>query len=201
MKIDNCTVAANSATNGSALACDSYLQLDPSEVGIRNSILWNGPLQVWNNDSSTITITYSDVEGGWADTGNIDENPLFVSGLLHDYYLSQELAGQATESPCVDAGSDTASNLGLDHLTTRTDRVPDKGTVDMGYHVYMLRIDSIERIGSNITIRWNALSGISYTVQHSTDMDSWTDVPVGVTNAWTDIGVSETTKYYRVLEQ
>ena len=37
-------------------------------------------------------------------------------------------------SPCVDAGSDTAANLGLDTLTTRTDATPDAGIVDMGYH-------------------------------------------------------------------
>jgi hypothetical protein len=53
---------------------------------------------------------------------------------LGDYYLSQTAAGEALDSPCVDAGSDTAANLGLDELTTRTDQVEDAGMVDMGYH-------------------------------------------------------------------
>ncbi|HUT03376.1 MAG TPA: hypothetical protein VM163_05740, partial [bacterium] len=39
-----------------------------------------------------------------------------------------------SNSPCIDAGSDTSSNLGLDQRTTRTDNVRDTGTVDMGYH-------------------------------------------------------------------
>jgi hypothetical protein len=55
---------------------------------------------------------------------------LFVDG----YLLSQTEAGQEEDSPCVDAGSDLAINLGLNRYTTRTDRIFDKGIVDMGYH-------------------------------------------------------------------
>ncbi len=43
-------------------------------------------------------------------------------------------AGQGTDSPCVDAGNDTAANLYLGTLTTRNDEVPDAGIVDIGYH-------------------------------------------------------------------
>lgn len=87
-------------------------------------------------DSSAI-ISYSDIEGldvGLPETGNINADPLFVSGPRGDYYLSQESAGQGSDSPCVDAGSNTAENLGLNDKTTRTDSVTDAGTVDMGYH-------------------------------------------------------------------
>jgi hypothetical protein len=95
---------------------------------------------------STLTVRYSDVQGGageaYVESGctldldgtNIDDDPLFVSGPLGDYYLSQIAAGQAADSPCVDTGSDTAANLGLDTRTTRTDHIGDSGTVDMGYH-------------------------------------------------------------------
>lgn len=65
---------------------------------------------------------------------NIDGNPLFVTGPLTDYYLSQTASTQPSNSPCLDAGSDTASNLGLDSRTTRTDGVYDTATVDIGYH-------------------------------------------------------------------
>ena len=66
--------------------------------------------------------------------GNIDADPLFVSGPLGDYYLSQVAAGQGVDSPCVDVGSGRAVKQGLDTLTTRTDQIPDAGIVDMGYH-------------------------------------------------------------------
>ena len=192
-----------------------------SQGMIRDSILWDnsapeGPEIAikHTNEPSTLTVSYSNVEGpewniyvmsgctlDWG-SGNIDSNPLFVSGPLGDYYLSQVAAGQVSDSPCVDMGSDTAANLGLDDVTTRSDGLSDEGIVDMGYHApYALWIYSITRGSDDITIRWNALSDVSYTVQHSTDMESWTNVPVGETNTWTDVGVSETTKFYRVFEQ
>lgn len=69
-------------------------------------------------------------EPDFVNYGNISEDPNFVDG----YHLSQVAAGQLVDSPCVDAGSDLANNLGLDTYTTRTDHVFDRGIVDMGYH-------------------------------------------------------------------
>ncbi|MBN1593656.1 MAG: hypothetical protein JW941_10485 [Candidatus Coatesbacteria bacterium] len=66
--------------------------------------------------------------------GNISQEPLFVAGQLGEAYLSQTAAGQAQNSPCVDAGSNPAESLGMDRYTTRTDGVPDTGMVDIGYH-------------------------------------------------------------------
>nr|MBC8525915.1 T9SS type A sorting domain-containing protein [Candidatus Cloacimonadota bacterium] len=65
---------------------------------------------------------------------NISENPLFISGPDGNYYLSQIEAGQALQSPCVDAGDSTAYYYGLENYTTRTDLVADTGVVDIGYH-------------------------------------------------------------------
>jgi len=90
LMLTNCTFAENSAPNGNALACDSDEQNYPSSVHITNCIFWNGGNQIWNNDGSTITIGYSDVQGGQTDVydpcdglvwgeGNIDADPGFVS--------------------------------------------------------------------------------------------------------------------------
>ncbi|MHC4570883.1 MAG: right-handed parallel beta-helix repeat-containing protein [Planctomycetota bacterium] len=94
--ITNCTLAANSATNGNALACDSPKQNYPSNVELTNCILWNDGNEVWNNDNSTITITYSSVESGWLGEGNIDADPCFA--LATDYHL-------VLGSACIDAGT------------------------------------------------------------------------------------------------
>lgn len=61
-------------------------------------------------------------------------DPQFVNGPLGQYYLSQTAAGQVTTSPLVDACTETAHALGLDHLTTRTDDQPDLGLADIGFH-------------------------------------------------------------------
>lgn len=96
--------------------------------------------------NSSLTIDYSNVhlgQGGslvepgsflyWG-TNNFDAQPEFVPGPFGDFYLSQTSAGQAIDSPCIDAGNDTAVNLGLDAFTTRTDQAGDSGVVDIGFH-------------------------------------------------------------------
>ena len=71
---------------------------------------------------------------GYSGEGNIDVDPLFITGPFGDYYLSQSSAGQTFTSGCVDSGSTSSSSLGMNEKTTRTDSVTDSGTVDMGYH-------------------------------------------------------------------
>jgi predicted outer membrane repeat protein len=108
VKLIQCTLAANSADNGNALACDSYQQQNPSSVEVRNSILWDGGSEIWNNDSSIITITYSDVQGGWPGEGNIDADPLFVQPGCWDagnIWIDGDYRLRAA-SPCIDAGTD-----------------------------------------------------------------------------------------------
>ena len=61
-------------------------------------------------------------------------DPLFVNSAAGDFHLGQRAAGQAASSSAVDAGGVSVTDAGVDGLTTRTDGVPDSGTVDMGYH-------------------------------------------------------------------
>ena len=94
---------------------------------------------VQNNEAGVegLHVLYSNVQGGenYIDgPGNINMDPMFVSGYLGDYYLSQISAGQEIDSPCIDAGSDASVNLGYNNKTTRTNGSFDTGIVDMGYH-------------------------------------------------------------------
>ena len=63
--------------------------------------------------------------------GNLYGDPLFAAGPAGAHYLGQTAAGQAADSPALDAG-DPAS--GMVTGTTRTDAVQDTGLVDLGYH-------------------------------------------------------------------
>ena len=139
--IKNSTLANNLAgKQGSFEICtDPILVTDytvqaTTSLEVVNSIFWNNESDQPFADCSNVT--YSNVENGVCNTGtgNISIDPLFVRGIAGDHYLSQIAAGQGIDSPCVDAGSDTAVNLGLDQLTTRTDQIGDAGIVDMGYH-------------------------------------------------------------------
>jgi parallel beta-helix repeat protein len=92
------------------------------------------PTITHNNVWSNTTANYSGLPDPTGGNGNISLDPLFVSGPEGGYYLSQVAAGQAANSPCVDAGSDTAAHLGLDNRTSRTDGTADGGAADTGYH-------------------------------------------------------------------
>ena len=76
----NCTFAQNSATNGRGIACDSG-QGPPSGAILTSCILWDGGEEVWNDGASVITITYTNIQGGWSGKGddNISRDPLFVA--------------------------------------------------------------------------------------------------------------------------
>jgi hypothetical protein len=108
--IVNCLIARNHAAIGAGVfASDGLIwgctivdnqASSPSSAGVagpvevHNSILWaNDP----NQASSSVTISYSDVQGGWPGTGNIDADPLFVDAAGGDYHLQ-------ANSPCIDTG-------------------------------------------------------------------------------------------------
>lgn len=120
----NCTVA-NHAGDGVYVYGD-----DGSEPTLANCILWGNEDDLVGVDCSNVS--HCDIQDGdcAGSNSNFSQNPLFVGG----YYLSQMAAGQGADSPCVDAGDDTAAACGLDEYTTRTDGGYDEGTVDVGYH-------------------------------------------------------------------
>lgn len=137
--IQNCTIVNNQAAEegGGIYNCDS----------VRNCIIWGNSGTSEIGPAGGTAPSYScmkDEDWAGAGVGNISDDPLFATGPLGDYYLSCKGAGQASDSPCMEAGSNTAKNLGLDKLTTRTDGGFDKGTVDMGYHhpVLDLRLET-----------------------------------------------------------
>jgi len=129
LSLQNVTITGNAASShGGGIYC-----YNNASLSLINSILWNdSPQEIFfsdNNDPSSITISYSDIQGGeagivtnnnstvyWLE-GNIDEDPLFVDPANGDYYL------QIT-SPCIDAG-DSASPLD-----------PDGTIADMGAYYF-----------------------------------------------------------------
>ena len=125
-----CTVAGNQGVGvGGAIYATYWFGLDGVEL--RDTIVWDCGADPLSVSEGLTVIEWSDIEGGYEGTGNIDQDPLFVSGPLGDHYLSQTAAGQAADSPCVDGGDPSS---GLPEGTTRTDSVEDAGVADMGYH-------------------------------------------------------------------
>ena len=133
--LQNVTISGNSASVGGGICCyysspilqnvtisgntASYLVggifcSDNSSPSLANCIMWNdSPQEIYfyeNSDPNSITISYSDIQGGeagivtnnngtvnWLE-GNINEDPLFVGTGVYPYSLLED-------SPCIDAGN------------------------------------------------------------------------------------------------
>ena len=92
---------------------------------LSNTILWGNTSAFTSSHPTTQTMvaTYSDIEGGWPGTGNINQDPLFVNAAAGDYHL------QAT-SPAVDqVAPATAPPIDLEGIPRP---VPAGGQADMG---------------------------------------------------------------------
>jgi len=95
---------------------------------IKNNILWGNTASVGNqiyNSSSNISVTYNDVQGGYAGSGNISLDPEFD---VQNYYLSGT-------SSCIDKGDSSAVYDDIpDPSNPSSAKFPSKGALrnDMG---------------------------------------------------------------------
>lgn len=112
----NCTFAFNLAEVGGAIVNDTT-----SIPVITNSILWGDESLDAGNEiylattDSGATVTHSDIDGGYAGTGNMNADPLFLRdpdpgtdeqwGTADDYYGNLSLSAN---SPAIDIGDNSA---------------------------------------------------------------------------------------------
>ncbi len=135
-EIECCTITGNTASNGGGIYSSGCSPV------VTNCIIWGntataGEPQVHDVSGGTTIVTYTDIDQDGYDTGagNIRSDPLFITGPRDgDYYLGHTAAGQAANSPCIDAGSNTSIFYFLHTMTTRTDNMVDAGQVDLGFH-------------------------------------------------------------------
>jgi parallel beta-helix repeat protein len=97
---------------------------------------YTGHATLDHNDVYGNTTNYSLSKGSGTIKGpnSLSVSPAFVDPANGDFRLRRQAAGQSTDSPVIDNGSDTAENLGLSGRTAFTDKYPDVEQVDLGYH-------------------------------------------------------------------
>ncbi len=145
--ITNCSIANNSTKlTGGAILCDTSTPI------IVNSIFWGNTASSLANMHPGAIVSYSNVQGGYSGTGNIDANPLFIDPDVGNYHLS---AG----SPCIDAG-DPACDPAPDetdmdgeprHLGARVDIGADESLGDplaIGVSPAVVRFDILQGHGN-----------------------------------------------------
>jgi hypothetical protein len=124
--LTNVTFSGNTATR---MGGGMYNSSD-SNPTIANSIFWGNSdgVLIADGGSSSTTISYSDIEGGWTGTGNINVDPLFVDDPDpgNDDYRDLQLQ---VGSPAIDAGDNSFVSILID--LAGNPRIVN-GTVDMG---------------------------------------------------------------------
>ena len=158
--LTNCTFWGNQAGSGGGAMWNTHCS--PT---LTNCILWNDTSPEIYDYGDPSFVTYSDVQGGYAGTGNINAPPLFVDPENGDFHL-------APNSPCIDAGDNAASHLPAYDFEGDARILDGDGDdvaiVDMGADEYIILTISVE-----IDITPN-------TPSNMIKLGSGADVPVAV---------------------
>ena len=100
--LTNCTITQNTADDQG-----SGITMYNSSATFNNTILWGNNttnVEQMGINNSSLTITYSDIEGGWEGEGNIAADPLFCNPDSSEYTLTEN-------SPCIGTG-ENGVNIG-----------------------------------------------------------------------------------------
>jgi predicted outer membrane repeat protein len=127
----NCSIHNNSAAT---LGGGIYGEPSTTPLNLANSIIWSNTPDSINGAA---TVTYSNIEGGWPGTGNINVDPLFADSSGH----------LSPASPCIDAGDNSQVPIDVTEDLDGNPRfhddpgAPDTGSgtaplVDMGAFEY-----------------------------------------------------------------
>lgn len=131
--LENCTIADNPGL----MNPEPHWAGNRPRLVLRRSIVADPLATLPSGCNSELAIDLHDtltVEG-WARGSNIVVGmPDFVATPAGPYGLAQVASGQPSDSLGVDAGPETAVEVGLDAMSTRSDTAPDDGLVDWGVH-------------------------------------------------------------------
>ena len=119
----NVTLAGNSVLNFPILAGEGIWT-------VTNTIIWGNTAPDDMLGLGTFSVNYSDIEGGWTGSGNLDTDPLFVNAANSDYRLG-------VGSPCIDKGT-SAGAPAVDIEGTLRDAAPDMGAYEWtGFRIFL----------------------------------------------------------------
>ena len=128
----NSTIADNNPQGDQAV-----IVFSGGQITVTNSIMWSNAFNLQTQDDpcpGCVTVTYSDIEGGYTGAGNIDADPLFVGN--GNYQLQ-------SGSPCIDTGANLgAPAYDINQVVRPQDGDGDgEAIVDMGaFEFFLYRI-------------------------------------------------------------
>lgn len=160
--LTNCTFYANRAWYGGAIYNSN------SSPTITNCILWGDTTtygQEIDNSNSLPTVNYSDIQGGYSGTGNINADPIFVDPANSDLHLQ---AG----SHCINAGDDIS---GLPEKDLDGNNRVFGAQVDMGAYEYQGTDIKVNGSDEPVTVSQSDTINVTVTLDNlgQTDNADW----------------------------
>jgi predicted outer membrane repeat protein len=101
LAVESCTFSQND---------DTAIYMEGADAVIANCIVWQNPgtaIGTGGFSAGTVTASYCDIEGGYAGTGNLNVDPLFVAPASDDYRLQ-------SSSPLIEAADPLSNVSGTD---------------------------------------------------------------------------------------
>jgi hypothetical protein len=124
----NSTISDNNPTGAQAVVLFS------GSLTMTNSIMYNNAFNLGSDPAcpSCFTVTYSNIQGSWPGTGNIDADPMFADAATGDYHLKYTSPSRDTGTP---SGAPAADIEG-----TPRDAMPDMGAYEWAGKLIFLPI-------------------------------------------------------------
>jgi parallel beta-helix repeat protein len=134
-EIINCTITKNGYPVGEGIVIYDAI----SSPVILNSILWNNGDEIILQNNATVTVEYSNIEGGFAGTGNIQSDPLFIDTDQNDFHL-------LPASPCLNAATNVnAATIDIDYQER-----PMNDHIDIGADEAFKNTKPVANLSTNI---------------------------------------------------
>ena len=177
LNMDHCTVSGNSTA--------AAMYVEGSNVTVQNSIFWNNGSDFEVDAGGRLTVTYTLTQQGYAGTGNISSNPLFVDATGGDFHVQStngrynpatgQFVNGGANSPAIDAGNPSSD--------FSNEPMPNGGRVNLG--CYGNTAEASKSPGSNN----EATTQVSWTVFPNPARENITvsNMPVGARVNITDL--------------
>jgi parallel beta-helix repeat protein len=134
-EIINCTISKNGYPIGEGIVIYDVV----SSPVIINSILWNNGDEIILQNNATVTVEYSDIEGGYPGTGNIQSDPLFIGADQNNFHL-------LPASPCLNAATNVnAATIDIDYQER-----PMNDHIDIGADEAFKNTKPVANLSTNI---------------------------------------------------
>lgn len=152
---------------------------DNSNFILLNCILWNDSSAEIYLENSSIDIAYSDIQGGWEGTGNINSIPTFINALEDDFHLQDT-------SSCIGAGINEIEIGGIIYSCPEFDlegnprptpfsSMPDIGAFEnllgepVGINNDQLTVSEYQL--TNYPNPFNPITTIEFSIQHDSNVE------------------------------